>query len=64
MTDENRLIKEIMKKYSYRGTYSRPVEKYNDRMTVKFGLQLVQIIDLDEKEQVLTINVWVDHVSV
>jgi hypothetical protein len=33
-------------------------------MKVYFGLQLIQIIDLDEKEQVLTIMVWADHVSV
>lgn len=63
LTEEERLIKHILKWYEYRGKYSRPLAKYQDRMTVKFGLQLIQIIDLDEKEQILTINVWVDHVS-
>ena len=64
LSEEDRLIKHILNKYSYRGTLSRPVNNYHDAMKVYFGLQLIQIIDLDEKEQVLTIMVWADHVSV
>lgn len=61
LSDEDRLIKHILKKYEYRGTLSRPVHRFNDIMTIYFGLQLIQIVDLDEKEQTLTLNVWVDH---
>ncbi|XP_071128335.1 neuronal acetylcholine receptor subunit alpha-10-like isoform X1 [Mytilus edulis] len=61
LTEEDRLIHKKLKQYEYRGTLSRPVEKFTDIMKIEFGLQLIQIIDLDEKEQVLTLNVWVDH---
>ncbi|CAC5395497.1 CHRNN [Mytilus coruscus] len=61
LTEEDRLIHKKLKQYEYRGTLSRPVEKFTDIIKIEFGLQLIQIIDLDEKEQVLTLNVWVDH---
>jgi len=38
---------------------------FNQSQTVfvKYGLALVQIIDLDEKNQILTTNVWSRYVS-
>lgn len=42
----------------------RPVERHQEILAVKFGLSLIQILDLDERNQVLTTNVWVTYVSV
>ncbi|KAL8616961.1 hypothetical protein ACOMHN_041879 [Nucella lapillus] len=55
---EDRLIKHMLARYRARGKFGRPVRNYNDTMKVNFMIQLVQIMDLDEKNQVLTLNVW------
>ncbi|KAL8568504.1 hypothetical protein ACOMHN_013805 [Nucella lapillus] len=55
---EDRLIKHLLSRYRARGKYGRPVWHYNDTVVVWFMIQLVQIMDLDEKNQVLTLNVW------
>ena len=60
---EDRLIKHLLARYRARGKYGRPVWHYNDTLVVKFMIQLVQIMDLDEKNQVLTLNVWDRYVS-
>ncbi|RWS24734.1 Acetylcholine receptor subunit alpha-like 1 [Leptotrombidium deliense] len=39
----------------------RPVMNNSDKVTVKLGLKLTQIIDLNLKNQIMTINVWVDQ---
>ena len=41
----------------------RPVGNNSDRLTVKLGLKLSQLIDVDEKNQIMTTNVWLRHVS-
>ncbi|XP_076439162.1 uncharacterized protein LOC143278035 [Babylonia areolata] len=38
----------------------RPVYDANDAVDVSLGLTLTQILDLDEKNQVLTTNVWLE----
>uniref|UniRef100_A0A158QII8 Neur_chan_LBD domain-containing protein n=1 Tax=Rodentolepis nana TaxID=102285 RepID=A0A158QII8_RODNA len=38
----------------------RPVANANDTLTVFFGLGLLQLMDLDEVNQILTTNVWVE----
>ncbi|XP_050391652.1 neuronal acetylcholine receptor subunit beta-3 isoform X2 [Patella vulgata] len=58
LSDEDRLIKNLLARYRRRGKYGRPVIKYNDTVKVSFNIQLVQIMDLDEKNQILTLNVW------
>lgn len=55
---EDRLIKHLLARYKARGKYGRPVATFNETITVKFNMQLIQIMDLDEKNQVLTLNVW------
>ncbi|XP_076459204.1 neuronal acetylcholine receptor subunit alpha-10-like [Babylonia areolata] len=55
---EDKLIKRMLARYKARGKFGRPVMHYNDTMNVNFMIQLVQIMDLDEKNQVLTLNVW------
>nr|KAG5703106.1 hypothetical protein BaRGS_012168 [Batillaria attramentaria] len=41
--------------------YTRPVYNASHPVVVKIGITLTQIFDLDEKNQVLTTNVWLDH---
>lgn len=41
----------------------RPVVDTSTQLVVQFGVSLIQIIDLDEKSQVLTVNVWNSYVS-
>ena len=40
----------------------RPVPNFTETLTVKLGLKLSQLIDVDLKNQVMTTNVWVDQV--
>jgi hypothetical protein len=63
MSDEKRLIKRLLESYERVGVVGRPV--FNTSMTIRvnFGLALIQILDLDEKNQVLTTNVWSRYVS-
>ena len=41
----------------------RPVSNFTETLTVRLGLKLSQLIDVDLKNQVMTTNVWVDQVS-
>jgi hypothetical protein len=40
----------------------RPVFNTTTQLVVLFGVSLIQIIDLDEKGQILTVNVWNTYV--
>uniref|UniRef100_A0A8C7XQ37 Neurotransmitter-gated ion-channel ligand-binding domain-containing protein n=1 Tax=Oryzias sinensis TaxID=183150 RepID=A0A8C7XQ37_9TELE len=43
------------------GTYQkwvRPIEYLNQTIPVKFGLAISQLVDVDEKKQLMTTNVW------
>ena len=42
----------------------RPVANETEPVILKFGLTLQQIMDVDEKNQILTTNVWLNLVSV
>ncbi|KAL5018978.1 hypothetical protein ScPMuIL_004700 [Solemya velum] len=62
ISHEDRLIKHLLKRYQRRGgVYGRPVHNHSDIVTVYFGMQLIQIMDLDEKKQVLSLNVWTHY---
>ncbi|XP_077865207.1 neuronal acetylcholine receptor subunit alpha-7-like [Saccoglossus kowalevskii] len=52
---ERRLLDKVLKDYN---KYERPVLNDSDPLTVQLGMTLQQIIDLDEKNQILTVNVW------
>jgi len=39
----------------------RPVPNFTETLTVKLGLKLSQLIDVNLKDQVMTTNVWVDQ---
>ncbi len=63
MSDEKRLIKHLLDNYERVGLVGRPVYNTSETVRVNYGLALIQILDLDEKNQVLTTNVWSRYVS-
>ncbi|KFP30684.1 Neuronal acetylcholine receptor subunit alpha-2, partial [Colius striatus] len=52
---EQRLFKHLFTGYN---RWSRPVPNTTDVVIVKFGLSIAQLIDVDEKNQMMTTNVW------
>ena len=64
MSDEKRLIKHLLENYEKVGLVGRPVYNTSETVRVNYGLALIQILDLDEKNQVLTTNVWSRYVSI
>lgn len=63
MSDEKRLIKSLLRSYETVGVVGRPVLNHSETIKVYYGLSLIQILDLDEKNQVLQTNVWSRYVS-
>jgi len=63
LSDEKRLIKHLLRSYQRVGVVGRPVYNQSDTIKVRYGLQLIQILEMDEKNQVLTTNVWSRYVS-
>ena len=63
MSDEKRLIKSLLQQYKSFGVVGRPVLNHSETIKVYYGLSLIQILDLDEKNQVLQTNVWSRYVS-
>ncbi|XP_026224544.1 neuronal acetylcholine receptor subunit alpha-4b [Anabas testudineus] len=53
---EERLLQDLFAHYN---KLSRPVENTSDTVLVHFGLSIAQLIDVDEKNQMMTTNVWV-----
>uniref|UniRef100_A0A8C4RLA6 Cholinergic receptor, nicotinic, alpha 2a (neuronal) n=1 Tax=Erpetoichthys calabaricus TaxID=27687 RepID=A0A8C4RLA6_ERPCA len=52
---EEQLFRDIFVGYN---KWSRPVPNISDVVIVKFGLSIAQLIDVDEKNQMMTTNVW------
>uniref|UniRef100_A0A7N6B6L4 Cholinergic receptor, nicotinic, alpha 2b (neuronal) n=1 Tax=Anabas testudineus TaxID=64144 RepID=A0A7N6B6L4_ANATE len=52
---EDELFKTLFTGYN---KWSRPVPNISDVVIVKFGLSIAQLIDVDEKNQMMTTNVW------
>ena len=63
-SDEARLISVLLSRYKSHKTLARPVLNSNDTLTVYFGLDLQQILDFDEKDQVLQTRMWKEYVSI
>ncbi|XP_059142395.1 neuronal acetylcholine receptor subunit alpha-10-like isoform X2 [Physella acuta] len=61
MSHEKRLIRDLIGNYSERGKMGRPVAEQNDTITISYGMSLIQILDLDERNQILTTNVWATY---
>ncbi|XP_069633534.1 neuronal acetylcholine receptor subunit beta-3 isoform X3 [Haliaeetus albicilla] len=61
--NEDVLLKHLFQGYQ---KWVRPVENSNDTIKVLFGLKISQLVDVDEKNQLMTTNVWlkqewIDH---
>ncbi|XP_013406819.1 neuronal acetylcholine receptor subunit alpha-7 [Lingula anatina] len=56
---QRRLLDEIFKNRSY-NLLERPVKNESEALEVTFGLTLQQIIDVDEKNQVINTNIWLN----
>ncbi|KAF6728029.1 Neuronal acetylcholine receptor subunit alpha-4 [Oryzias melastigma] len=52
---EERLLQNLFARYN---KLSRPVQNTSDTVLVHFGLSIAQLIDVDEKNQMMTTNVW------
>ena len=64
MSDEKRLIKKLLENYETIGIVGRPVFNTSDQIRVEYGIGLIQLLDLNEKDQILTTNVWCRYVSI
>nr|AJP36493.1 nicotinic acetylcholine receptor alpha 7 [Leptinotarsa decemlineata] len=53
--NEKKLLHKLLDHYN---VLERPVANESDPLQLSFGLTLVQIIDVDEKNQLLTTNIW------
>lgn len=60
---EKHLIRTLLSEYEARGKMGRPIAMENNTLDVYYGLSLIQILDLDERNQVLSTNVWASYVS-
>lgn len=58
VSKEKQLIKFLLDRYAEFGRIGRPVINTSEIITVNFGLSLIQILRVDEKNQVLETNVW------
>lgn len=58
LTDEQRLLSNLMTSYS---SETRPVYNASHAVEVRVGITLTQLFDVDERNQVLTLNVWLDQ---
>ncbi|XP_066255084.1 neuronal acetylcholine receptor subunit alpha-7 isoform X3 [Euwallacea similis] len=54
---EKKLLNMLLETYN---VLERPVANESEPLEVKFGLTLQQIIDVDEKNQILTTNAWLN----
>lgn len=59
--NEKRLLHDLLDQYN---TLERPVVNESDPLQISFGLTLMQIIDVDEKNQMLVTNIWLKLVSI
>jgi len=44
--------------------YVLPVQSINQTVNVTLGLKLSQLSDIDERNQIMTTNVWLEHVNI
>ena len=57
-TNEHRLLNNLLMEYQ---KYERPVANESLPVSLNFSLSLQQIIDLDERNQLLITNLWLDY---
>uniref|UniRef100_A0AAF5Q1A9 Uncharacterized protein n=2 Tax=Wuchereria bancrofti TaxID=6293 RepID=A0AAF5Q1A9_WUCBA len=56
--DANRLFDDLLINYN---KLVRPVDNKTDALIVRFKLKLSQLLDVHEKNQIMTTNVWLQH---
>lgn len=56
--DEQMLIARLLRNYD---PAARPVYNASSTVVVRFGFLLIQICDMDERNQILTTNVWLEQ---
>uniref|UniRef100_A0A914VQ29 Neurotransmitter-gated ion-channel ligand-binding domain-containing protein n=1 Tax=Plectus sambesii TaxID=2011161 RepID=A0A914VQ29_9BILA len=59
--DEFRLLQDLRKSYD---PFERPVHNSSLPLTVKIRVYLQQILDVDEKNQVISMAVWLQYVRI
>uniref|UniRef100_A0AAV2MKF4 Uncharacterized protein n=1 Tax=Knipowitschia caucasica TaxID=637954 RepID=A0AAV2MKF4_KNICA len=52
---EDALLKNLFQGYQ---RWVRPIQRVNDTVRVRVGLKISQLVDVDEKNQLMTTNVW------
>ncbi|KAF7264891.1 hypothetical protein GWI33_021976 [Rhynchophorus ferrugineus] len=57
---EKKLLHKLLDTYN---VLERPVANESDPLQLSFGITLMQIIDVDEKNQLLITNIWLKLVS-
>lgn len=58
--EAKRLLHELMKDYNKQVL---PIPSINQTVNVSLGLKLSQLSDIDERNQIMTTNVWLEHVK-
>ncbi|XP_064618674.1 neuronal acetylcholine receptor subunit alpha-10-like isoform X2 [Lineus longissimus] len=58
LSDEQKLLQKLMRGYD---KSVRPVYNASTPVVVRLGITLTQIFDVDERNQVLVLNVWLDQ---
>lgn len=53
--DEERLVRDLFRGYN---KLIRPVQNMTQKVDVRFGLAFVQLINVNEKNQIMKSNVW------
>ncbi|EPB71123.1 hypothetical protein ANCCEY_09784 [Ancylostoma ceylanicum] len=56
---ERRLYEDLMRDYN---NLERPVANHSKPVTVYLKVSLQQIIDVDEKNQIVYVNAWLDYI--
>jgi hypothetical protein len=57
--DAKRLLDHLLNNYD---KIARPVLESNELIDLYLGIKLSQIADIDERNQIMTTNVWIRHV--
>jgi len=58
--ESKRLLDRLLKNYD---NVVRPVMHQHERVNLFLGMKLSQIADIDERNQIMTTNVWLRHVK-
>ncbi|XP_013406817.1 acetylcholine receptor subunit beta-type acr-2 isoform X5 [Lingula anatina] len=59
--DESKLVEDLFDKTGY-NPLIRPVQNLSDKLMINFGLTMIQLINVDEKNQIMKTNVWLQTV--